>query len=69
MAAFVGEFVSLPRRKPDPPRGYCELCGCKVLMSKLRPAGRDEFGPLYRCEPCDTDNGDDWHGNERWINR
>jgi hypothetical protein len=51
------------------PLGYyqrCTHCDAEWPARKLRDMGRDEFGPLFRCRPCDTDNGDDWHGNERW---
>ena len=73
MGNFTGEFVSLPRRKPEPKRYYCDLCGQKRLARDVREIGRDEFGVLYHCRFCEcADNQSDGalhHACERWGRR
>jgi hypothetical protein len=56
-----------PFVKPVGFYGHCEMCDRRFPVARLRPVGSDEFGPLKRCRSCDTDDGNDWHGNERWT--
>ena len=41
----------------------CEFCGRRLKRHKLRDLGPEGF----ICEPCDTDDGDDWHANDYWV--
>ena len=39
-----------------PDMAYCDMCGSRWPIGRMRWVTTDEYGPVYRCARCDEED-------------